>query len=102
MYLLKFILLRLAFINAERWHLHSNTGIEYYVSDSTISFDNARTDCNAMRAVLVMIQTEDIQVFLKGVFTDASYSSGKTKLIEFWFYSVYLIISKKSNMVSEG
>ena len=92
MYLLKFILLKLAFINAERWHLHSNTGIEYHVSDSTRRLDDARTDCIAMRAELVMIQTEDVQVFLEQVFTDASYLSGKAKLIEFWFYFVYLSI----------
>ena len=76
MYLLKFILLNLAFINAKRWHLHRNTGIEYHVSDSARSFNDARSDCNAMLAELVMIQTQDVQVFLEGVFTDASYSSG--------------------------
>ena len=92
MYLLKFVVLNLAFINAERWHLHSNTGIEYHVSDSARSFNDARSDCIAMLAELVMIQTEDVQVFLEGAFMDASYSSGKSKLMEFWLYFVYLSI----------
>ena len=45
-----------------------------------------------MRAELVMIQTEDVQVLLEQVFTDASNLSDKAKLIEFWFYFVYLNI----------
>ena len=73
------IFLCVAFLRVKTWHLHNN--VEYYVSDESKCFSNAMTKCSAMQAELVMIQTEDVQLFLERLI-NATYSSGATKYKE--------------------
>ena len=75
MKLFKLILLIPAInVAAEVWHLHNFT--EYSVSDDAKNFDDAHSSCTSLQAELVMIQTEDVQVFLEGLFDNNAYSSG--------------------------
>ena len=60
--------------SANQKHLHDHT--EYYVYNKAKSFKNARLSCSMDDAELVMIQTEDVQVFLEELFDRSIYSSG--------------------------
>ena len=60
---LSFLILTAVNVNAECWHFYNST--EYFVSDNANSFDDARSSCGSLQAELVMIQTEDAQVFVK-------------------------------------
>ena len=78
MNILVFILLCLVdlYVDAEFWHLHNL--VEYFVSYTAQNIEKAISSCETMHgAKLVMIQTEDKQVFLEGLFANNSnYSSG--------------------------
>jgi len=60
-------------VAAETWHVHNGT--EYYVSDDTKKFDDARSSCIDLQAELVMIHKRGIQSFLEDLMR-SNYISG--------------------------
>ena len=61
---------------AQVWH--QNGLIEYFVSDKEKNFDQAKSSCENLQATLVMIQTENVQLFLEALITNKTFPSGKS------------------------
>ena len=61
-------------VNANTWYQNGPT--EYYVSIAKQNFDDAKASCEDHQAVLVMIQTKDVQLFLDALVTSEAFPSG--------------------------
>ena len=59
--------------NAQRQNMF--TSMAYIVSETPLSFSDAKSNCNNRQATLVEIQTNDVQTLLKNLF-DTNYSDG--------------------------